>query len=326
MMPEAIRRSREKNRAAGRSRGDRATRSIGSVVDMRFWGKAIGSRAVAMGTATCAVLGLAGAASAETYGHAEPGQIGFQPPVTEIARYIEWFHNDFLLPMTAAISLFVLGLLIYVVVRFNEKANPTPSKTTHNTAIEVAWTIIPIILLVIMAMPSFRLLTKELEIPPADLTIKVTGIQWNWEYSYPQDKDQSGFTFDSYIKSDKELGKDDIRLLAVDNEAVVPVGKIVKVIVTAKDVIHSFVVQSFGIRVDAVPGRLNETWFKADREGVYYGQCSKLCGKDHAFMPIAFRVVSEEKYEAWLADSRKKFASADSKVDVADSGAVLTRP
>ena len=293
---------------------------------MGFWGNAMGSRAVAKASAACAVLGLAGAAHAETYGYAEPGQLGFQPPVTEVAEYLQWFHNVFLLPLTIAISLFVLALLIYVMVSFNEKANPTPSKTTHNTVIEVAWTIIPIILLVIIAMPSFRLLTKELEIPPADLTIKVTGIQWNWEYSYPQDKDQSGFTFDSYMKSDKELGKDDLRLLAVDNEAVVPIGKVVKLIVTAKDVIHSFVVTSFGIRIDAVPGRLNETWFKADREGVYYGQCSKICGVDHAFMPIAVRVVSEEKYQAWLADSRKKFASGDSKVDVAAADAALTRP
>ena len=294
---------------------------------MRFWGNAMGSRAFAKASAACAVLGVAslglatlgfaGSARAETYGYAEPGQMGFQPPVTEIARYIEWFHNDFLLPMTAAISLFVLALLIYVVFRFNEKANPTPSKTTHNTAIEIAWTIIPIILLVVMAMPSFRLLTKELEIPPADLTIKVTGIQWNWEYSYPQDKDQSGFTFDSYMKSDKELGKDDIRLLSVDNEAVVPIGKVVKLVVTAKDVIHSFTVSSFGIRIDAVPGRLNETWFKAEREGVYYGQCSKICGKDHAFMPITVRAVSEQAFTTWLEEAKKKFASAGGSTAVA---------
>ena len=253
------------------------------------------------------MLGLTGASASEP-GHAVPNQIGFQTPVTEVGRYIVWFHNDILMPIITLISLFVLALLAYVVYRFNEKANPTPSKTTHNTLIEVVWTVVPVMILVFIAVPSFRLLTMELTVPPADLNMKVTASQWHWNYTYP--KEAGGFNFDSYMKEEKELKEGDLRLLAVDNEAVVPVNKIVKLEVTATDVIHSFVVQSFGVRVDAVPGRNNETWFKADREGVYYGQCSKICGKDHAFMPIAFRVVSEDQYKAWLADAKKKFASA----------------
>ena len=261
----------------------------------------------------------AGVARADAFGHAEPGQIGFQEPVTDLARYLEWFHNDILVPVIVAISLFVLGLLIYVVWRFNEKANPTPSRTTHNALLEVAWTIAPVVILVCIAAPSFRLLTMQLTIPPSDVTIKVTGSQWHWSYAYP--KDQGDFSFDSYVKEDKDLRPEngDIRLLAVDNEAVVPVNKVVRVQVTAVDVIHSFVVQSFGVRIDAVPGRLNETWFKADREGVYYGQCSKICGKDHAFMPIAFRVVSDDQYQAWLAAAKKKFAAGTVATRVADA-------
>jgi cytochrome c oxidase subunit 2 len=158
--------------------------------------------------------------------------------------------------------------------------------------------------------------------PPADLVVKVVAAQWHWNYGYP--KDAGGFAFDSYMKDDKELKPDDIRLLAVDNEAVVPVNKVIHLEVTSTDVIHSFIVQSFGVRIDAVPGRLNKIWFKADREGVYYGQCSKICGKDHAFMPIAFRVVSQDKYDAWVADAKKKYASVDNPVQVADE--VVKRP
>ena len=248
------------------------------------------------------------AASAAEPGYAVPHQIGFQQPVTEVDRYLVWFHNGVLMPIITVISLFVLALLIYVMWRFNEKANPTPSKTTHNTLIEVLWTVIPVIILVFMAIPSFRLLTMELTVPPSDLTIKVTASQWHWNYGYP--KEAGGFAFDSYMKEESELKEGDLRLLAVDNEAVVPVNKVIKLEVTSADVIHSFIVQSFGSRVDAVPGRNNETWFKADREGIYFGQCSKICGKDHAFMPIAFRVVSEDAYKAWLENAKKKFASA----------------
>ena len=249
-------------------------------------------------------------------GHAVPGQMGLQRGITEIAHEMHWFHDQLLLPIITIICLFVLGLLVWVVLKFNEKANPTPSRTTHNSLLEVAWTVVPVLILVVIAIPSFRLLTKQLVLPPADITMKVTGKQWYWTYEYPQDQG-GGFSFDSLLKPEADLKPGDIWLLSVDNEAVIPVGKTVRLQVTAADVIHSFVVQSFGARIDAVPGRLNETWFKPEKEGVYYGQCSKLCGKDHAFMPIAFRVVSEQDYAAWLADAKKKFASDPAPVTVA---------
>jgi cytochrome c oxidase subunit 2 len=249
-------------------------------------------------------------------GHAVPGQMGFQRGETEIAHEMHWFHDWLLLPIITIICLFVLALLVIVVLKFNEKANPVPSRTTHNSLLEVAWTIIPVLILVVIAIPSFRLLTKQLVLPDADMTLKVTGKQWYWTYEYPQDQG-GGFSFDSLLKPDADLKPGDIRLLAVDNEAVVPIGKTIRVQVTAADVIHSFVVQSFGARIDAVPGRLNETWFKPEKEGIYYGQCSKICGKDHAFMPIAFRVVSQEQYAAWLTDAKKKFASNSAPVAVA---------
>jgi len=271
--------------------------------------------------ASAGLIGLAsvGTAWAETIGAPVPGQIGFQPPVTEVARDLQNFHNYWLMPVITIISLFVLALLAYVVWKFNDKANPTPSKTTHNTMIEVLWTVLPVLILVVIAIPSFKLLTKELTIPAADMEIKVTGAQWHWAYAYPTEK----IGFESYIKDQKDIDKSkgDMWLLSVDNEVVVPVNKTVVLDVTAVDVIHSFVIQSFGIRVDAVPGRLNQTWFKAEQEGVYYGQCSKICGKDHAFMPIVFRVVAQDKYDAWLAGAKKKFALADSSLPTVASAA-----
>ncbi len=278
---------------------------------MKAWGlNRLGLAALA------GALGVTAAAAAEP-GYAVPDQIGFQVPVTSVARYIVWFHNDILFPITTVITLFVAGLLVYVMWRFNEKRNPTASKTTHNTLIEVIWTVVPVIILVFIAVPSFRLLTMELVVPPSDMTLKVTASQWHWNYTYP--KADGGFNFDSYAKEDKDLQPGDLRLLAVDNEAVVPVNKIIKVEVTSADVIHGFIVQSFGVRVDAVPGRNNETWFKAEREGVYFGQCSKICGKDHAFMPIAFRVVSQDAYKKWLTDAKKKFAAAGGGAQYADA-------
>jgi len=258
----------------------------------------------AMTSATAAM-----AADGGVFGHAVPGQIKLIEGQTPIAHEIDFFHNSILMPIITVISLFVLALLIYVMVRFNEKANPVPSRTTHHALLEVAWTIVPVLILVVIAVPGFRLLTHQLVLPAGDMTVKVTGKQWYWSYDYPKDQG-GGFGFDSLMKDEKDLKPGDLRLLAVDNEAVVPVNKVVRVQVTAADVIHSFVIQSFGIRIDAVPGRLNETWFKAEKEGVYYGQCSKICGKDHAFMPIVFRVVSEQKYAEWLAAAKKKYASA----------------
>lgn len=249
-------------------------------------------------------------------GQPSPWQATLQPAATPIAENIHSFHT-MLMWIISIITVFVLALLIWIAVRYNEKSNPTPSKTTHNTMIEVVWTVVPVLILVIVAIPSFRLLKDQITIPKSDLTIKLTGKQWYWTFEYP--KDAGGFSFDALMMNDEDIAKavknggkkeDFPRLLAVDNEAVVPVNKVVRVQVTAADVIHAFAIQSFGVKIDAVPGRLNETWFKATKEGVYYGQCQELCGKDHAFMPMAIRVVSEEKYNAWLETAKKKFASA----------------
>lgn len=247
-----------------------------------------------------AALAAGGSAFAEL-GQPAPWEYKLQEAATPVMENITWFHN-FLFYMITIITLFVLVLLIMVVVKFNSKANPVPSKTTHNTLIEVAWTLIPVLILVGIAVPSFRLLFLELDIPKADLTIKATGKQWYWSYAYP---DNGKFEFDSLMAADKQP-----RLLGVDNEMVVPVNKIVRVQTTGADVIHSFAMPAFGIKIDAIPGRLNETWFKATKTGMFYGQCSELCGKDHAFMPIAIRVVNDQEFAAWVETAKKKFASA----------------
>jgi cytochrome c oxidase subunit II len=262
---------------------------------------------------------LVGGAALAGSGQPSPWQMGFQQAATPVMENIIWFH-DFLLYLIIAITIFVLALLVIVVVRFNSRANPTPSRTTHNTTLEVAWTVIPIIILALIVIPSFRLLFLQLNTPPADLTIKATGNQWYWSYSYPDDGYK--FEFSSYMVPEDKRTADQPRLLAVDNEMVVPVNKIVRVQTIGSDVIHSFTVPSFGIRIDAVPGRLNETWFKASREGVYYGQCSELCGRDHAYMPIAVRVVSEQDFATWVAAAKKNpqwQASTDPRPD----GAVI---
>ena len=246
-----------------------------------------------------AILAGGGAALAGL-GQPSPWQIGLQQSASPVMGDIVWFH-DFLLYIITAITAFVLALLVIVIVRFNARANPVPSRTTHNTLIEIAWTIIPIVILMVIAVPSFKLLFFQLNIPAADLTVKATGKQWYWTYSYP---DNGPFEFDSLLVREKAP-----RLLGVDNEMVVPVNKVVRVLTTGADVIHAFAVPSFGIKIDAIPGRINETWFKATKEGMYYGQCSELCGKDHAFMPIAVRVVSDQAFTAWVDDAKKKFAS-----------------
>ena len=204
----------------------------------------------------------------------------------------------------------MLLLLLVIMVRFNARANPTPSRTTHNTVLEIAWTLIPIIILVAIAIPSFKLLFLQQYPPAVDVTVKATGKQWYWSYSYP---DNGAFEFDSNMLQDKERKADQPRLLAVDNEMVVPVNKTIRVQVIGSEVIHAFAVPSFGVKIDAVPGRLNETWFKATREGMYYGQCSELCGRDHAYMPIAVRVVNDRDYTAWLDQAKKKYATDDSR-------------
>ena len=231
-------------------------------------------------------------------------QLGFQEAASSSMRDIVNFHDKILLPIIIAISVFVLFLMVYACIRFRASANPVPSKRTHNVAVEVLWTLIPCLILIVMAVPSFKILYSQDTIPKADVTVKAIGYQWYWGYEYPDEN----IIFDSYMIEDKDLKVNQPRLLAVDNEVVVPVNKVIKVLITANDVLHAWALPSFGVKRDAVPGRINETWFKAEKVGTYYGQCSELCGIQHAFMPIAVRVVSEEEYVEWLSEAKIKFA------------------
>lgn len=241
-------------------------------------------------------------------GQPSPGQMGLQLPATQVAREINSFY-DLVNVIIIAITIFVMLLMAYVMVRFRASANPTPSKTTHHTMLEVAWTVIPIAILVIIAIPSFKLLNLQYSYPKPDLTIKATGYQWYWSHEYP---DHGGFAVDSVMLQDDDRqarikkGIPSPRNLAVDNEIVVPVNKVVHMLVTAGDVIHNWTIPSFGSKTDAVPGRVTATWFKVEKEGVYYGQCSELCGKDHAFMPIAVRVVKDNVFNDWAAALKAK--------------------
>ena len=234
-------------------------------------------------------------------------QLGFQEAASDTMRDIVNFHDKLLLPIIVAISVFVLFLMAYACIRFRASKNPNPSKRTHNVAVEVLWTLIPCLILIVIAVPSFKILYKQDTIPKADLTIKAIGYQWYWGYEYPDEN----IIFDSYMIEEKDLRADQPRLLAVDNEVIVPVGKVIKVLITANDVLHAWALPSFGVKRDAVPGRINETWFKAEKVGTYYGQCSELCGIKHAFMPIAVKVVSEEDYQEWLTEARIKFAKEE---------------
>ena len=231
-------------------------------------------------------------------------QLSFQDAASQSMREIVNFHDKLLLPIIIAISAFVLFLMVYACIRFRASRNPNPSKRTHNVAVEVLWTLIPCLILIVMAVPSFKILYKQDAIPKADVTVKAIGYQWYWGYEYPDEN----IIFESYMVADKDLKENQPRLLAVDNEVVVPVNKVVKVLITANDVLHAWALPSFGVKRDAVPGRINETWFKAEKIGTYYGQCSELCGIKHAFMPITVRVVSEEDYQEWLMGAKIKFA------------------
>lgn len=255
-------------------------------------------------------LATGGAAFAEL-GQPKPWEWTLQESGSPVMDNIVWFHN-FLFVLITLITLFVLALLVIVVLKFNAKANPVPSRTTHNTLIEVAWTLVPVLILVGISVPSFRLLFLELDVPKADLTIKATGKQWYWSYAYP---DNGKFEFDSLMAQDKQP-----RLLGVDNELVVPVNKVIRVQVTGADVIHAFALPAFGVKIDAIPGRLNETWFKATKVGMFYGQCSELCGKDHAFMPIAIRVVEDKDFTAWVETAKKKYASGGASTYASAAG------
>ena len=234
-------------------------------------------------------------------------QLGFQNPASDGMRDIVSFHDNLLLPIIIAISVFVLFLMLYACVRFRASRNPVASKTTHNTFIEVIWTLVPCLILIVIAVPSFKVLYEQDEIPPADITIKAVGYQWYWGYEYPDEN----IIFDSYMIEDKDLKPGQPRLLTVDNEIFVPVNKVVKVLITANDVLHAWALPSFGVKRDAVPGRINETWFKADRTGTFYGQCSELCGVKHAFMPITVNVVSQDEYNNWLIEAKQKFAKEE---------------
>lgn len=268
-------------------------------------------RAVARLLAFSAALGFGiGSAAAD---QPQPWQVNLQEAATTIMARMVSFH-DLLLILITLITLFVLALLIWVMIRYRESVNPTPSRTSHNTTIEVLWTVIPVLILVAIAIPSFRLLYAQYEAPPADLTIKAIGHQWYWSYEYP---DQDNFTFDAYMVEDDDLQPGQPRLLATDNEVVVPVNKVVHVLVTASDVIHNWTIPAFGVKLDAVPGRVSRLWFSAEKTGVYYGQCSELCGSRHAYMPIAVRVVTQEEFDQWVEKAKTEFASADPAVPAA---------
>jgi len=231
----------------------------------------------------------------------------FQAPMSPVMEKIEDFHQ-LLLVIIAIICVFVLFLLVWVVIRFNQRANPVPSKTHHNTLLEVAWTLIPVIILVLIAIPSFRLLYFEAIIPKPDVIIKAIGKQWSWTYEYTG----QNFQFDSLPLKDEDARKaGEPRMLGVDNVIVVPVNKVIEVDTTGADVIHSWALPQMGVKMDAVPGRINHTWFKANQTGTFYGQCSELCGANHDFMPIEVKVVSDAEYAAWLQTAKKKFAAID---------------
>jgi len=239
-------------------------------------------------------------------------QLGFQKTASKSMDDIVWLHDYILLPIIAAITAFVLFLVIYSCIRFKASRNPTASTTTHNTMIEIIWTLVPCIILIIIAVPSFKILYSQDKIPPADVTIKAVGYQWYWGYEYPDEN----IIFDSYMVAEEDLKPGQPRLLTVDNEIFVPVNKVVKVMITANDVLHAWALPSFGVKRDAVPGRINETWFKADRTGTFYGQCSELCGIKHAFMPITVNVVSQDEYDQWLQEAKQKFAKEEKKSNI----------
>ncbi|MCE2491902.1 MAG: cytochrome c oxidase subunit II [Alphaproteobacteria bacterium] len=233
-----------------------------------------------------------------------PWQMGFQPAASPVMERVDGFH-DFLLVVITLISVFVLALMIYVFIKFNAKANPTPSRTTHNTTIEVLWTVIPIIILVVIAVPSFKLMYYSDRAVDPDMTLKVVGNQFFWTYEYPDNDD---LTFDAILVDDADLKDGDLRLLTTDNAVVLPIDTTIRLLMTANDVIHAWAVPAFGVKMDAVPGRLNETWFRIDKEGTYYGQCSELCGSNHGFMPIMVKAVSKDEFAAWVEKAKKEFA------------------
>ena len=239
-------------------------------------------------------------------------QLGFQESASKSMTDIVWFHDYMLLPIITGITVFVLFLLLYTCVRYRASKNKIASTTSHNTLVEVLWTLIPCLILIVMAVPSFKVLYSQDTIPKADVVIKAVGYQWYWGYEYPDEN----IIFDSYMVEDKDLKENQPRLLTVDNEIYVPVNKVVKVMITANDVLHAWALPAFGVKRDAVPGRINETWFKAERTGTFYGQCSELCGIKHAFMPITVNVVTEDEYNLWLEKAKIEFAKEEIKNNI----------
>jgi cytochrome c oxidase subunit II len=256
---------------------------------------------VVLAVALILVGGLAAAAWAA---QPRPWELGMQPPATPVKDRLNAFHNE-LLVIIFLIAGFVMALLLYVIVRFNHRRNPIPSRTSHNAVIEILWTVVPVLILVAIAIPSFKLMYYMDRIPNPDMTIKVTGHQWYWSYEYP---DQKGLAFDSNIIQQADLKPGQLRLLEVDNPLVVPVQTNVRVLVTSTDVIHSWFVPSFGVQEYAIIGRINESWFNVERQGTYYGECNQICGLNHAFMPIKIVALSKEAFQRWLVGAQKKFA------------------
>ena len=254
-----------------------------------------------------AVFLLCSLATAEV-GLSENWQLSFQEPATDLMSDIISFHSYILMPIITGISILVLFLLLYIAFRFNSSRNQIASTTTHNAVVEILWTVIPVVLLIIIAIPSFRLLYVSETIPKADLTIKAIGNQWYWSYEYP---DYGDIVFDANMLNDDELSDPKLRLLETDTQIFVPVNKVVKLQITSNDVLHAWTIPAFGVKMDAVPGRLNETWFKANQEGLFYGQCSELCGPKHAFMPINVKVVSEKEFEDWIGFAKEEYASSN---------------
>jgi cytochrome c oxidase subunit 2 len=285
--------------------------------------KAVFKRLMTMAGSAATIAGMSTAALAAESGMKD-WQFGFQESVTDVMDDITWFNN-FTLIIVTVVTLFVLALLLICMTRFSAKANPVPSRTSHNTMIEVVWTIAPILILVVIAIPSFRLLYKQLDIPEYEMTVKLTGNSWYWDIEYPNEgmddisltatmlKEADELPKDKYKESRQALKPNEPRLLAVDYDMIVPVNT-VRVQVTSSDVIHAFAMPSMGMKIDAVPGRLNETWFNARAEGIYYGQCSELCGKDHAFMPVALRVVSEAQFKAWATAAQEDVDTANEQL------------
>ena len=258
-------------------------------------------------TALLAFLGLVVLVDPALANEPVDWKLGFQPAATSSAERIQDFHGLLMIIITG-ITIFVTLLLIFVVLRYNKHVNKTPSKVTHNVLLEIVWTVVPIVILIIIAIPSFKILYKNDRIVEPEMTLKITGYQWYWGYEYP---DQDGLTFDSRMVATEDLRPDQKRLLSTDNVVVLPIETDIAILVTSNDVIHAWAIPAFGVKIDTVPGRTNETWFRIDKPGVYYGQCSELCGKDHSFMPIEVHAVTKEEFKAWTLRAKEEFSAND---------------